>query len=479
MQTERILSTVRDLVAMAPRATGTPGGERAAQYVADRFRAAGLSEVRYLEVPSYAWRAERCSVALGPAEDPLGVRSAPILHSALRAHDAVGTLIDSPVTAPVVDIGGGKVSAHEVGGRIVLFDLSFDMTPAHILPLTVWIHDPGRRMMRRDALAARNPYVTSLTRVATAAAAAGAVGVVGVLRDYPESVRYHNEYYRRSLLSLPGAWVTRDSGALLRARLARDPGAELTLDLSAQRREVASRTVMGLLPGKTAETVMIQSHHDSVGPGAVEDATGTAEVIALAEHFAANAAAGQRLEKTLMFVTFDTHFTGYQAHQEFARRYALSQGSPHDIVLNLTVEHVGLRAVRGDDGGFAVLGETEPRGIFENLSPRLKLFLARALRRHGLGSTALLNASLLEYGRFGIPTDASFMLLSGVPVVSLISGPLYLYDDADTVEMVDVDQLVPVARYFADVIERVDRVPGGRIGLVPRTLRRRLPRGRW
>ena len=45
--------------------------------------------------------------------------------------------------------------------------------------------------------------------------------------------------------------------------------------------------------------------------------------------------------------------------------------------------------------------------------------------------------------------------------------------------MVDVDQLLPVARYFADVVERVDRVPGGRIGLVPRVVRRRLPRGRW
>ena len=85
----------------------------------------------------------------------------------------------------------------------------------------------------------------------------------------------------------------------------------------------------------------------------------------------------------------------------------------------------------------------------------------------------------LEFGSTGIPTDASFVLLSGVPVVSLISGPLYLYDDADGMEMVDEEQLVPVARWFADLVDRVDRVPGGRIGLIPRRLRRRLPRGRW
>ena len=85
----------------------------------------------------------------------------------------------------------------------------------------------------------------------------------------------------------------------------------------------------------------------------------------------------------------------------------------------------------------------------------------------------------LEYTRTGIPTDASFTLLCGVPTVSLVSGPLYLYDDADTTEWVDADQLVPVAQFFIDVIDTADRARGDRIGLVPRPLRRRLPRGRW
>ena len=475
MDTSSILECVQDLVDLAPRATGTPGGERAAAYVAQRFTRAGLQDVHEMHVPSYAWQATRCRLEAAGRE----IACSPVLHSALPAHDAVGTLVDTPVRAPVVDIGDGKVGDFDVAGRIVLFDLTFDMTLAHLMPFVEWVHDPGRRVMRRDVMASRNPYVTSLTRVARAAAAAGAVGLVGVLRDYPESLSYHNEYYRRTLVTLPGVWVTRRGGESLRETLRTHPDAPLVLDLAAERREVTSRTVIGILPGRSAETVMIQSHHDSVGPGAVEDGTGTAEVIALAEHFGARAAAGEQREKTLMFVTFDTHFTGYQAHQEFARRYALDPASPYDLVLNVTVEHVGLRAVRGPDGTFEVTGETEPRGIFENLSPRLKWHLGRGLKRFGLGSTNLLNASFLEWGRLGIPTDASFVLLSGVPVVSLISGPLYLYDDADDMAMVDVDQLLPVAQYFADLVDRVDAVPGARIGLLPRRIRRLLPRGRW
>lgn len=132
--------------------------------------------------------------------------------------------------------------------------------------------------------------------------------------------------------------------------------------------------------------------------------------------------------------------------------------------------------MRGQDGGFNVLQETEPRGIFENVSPRLKLALVKAIRRHGLGQTVLVNASPLEFGDLGIPTDASFTLTAGVPTISLVSGPLYLYDDADTIDKVDVEQLEPVARAFADVVDAADRMPSGRLGLIPRRLRARLPR---
>lgn len=470
-ETDRILATVRDLVALAPRSTGTEGGRAAADLVEQRFAGAGLRTER-LRVPSYAWSAGACVLTVDGAEVPC----APVLHSALPDHDATGPL-GGVVEARVVDVGAGDVRDHDVRGAVVLFDLTFDLPTAAMLVLTEWVHDPRRLLLRRDALAARNPYITSLTRVMTRAASGGAVAVVGVLRDYPESARYHNEYYRRTLLTLPGAWVTRDAGAALRARLR--AGSTARLDLRAERTRVESETVLGTIAGASRETVMVQSHHDSVGPGAVEDASGTAEVIALAEHFGARARAGWVPPKTLLFVTFDTHFTGYHAHQEFARRYALDPRSPYDLVLNATIEHVGLRARRGADGGFETLGTTEPRGLFENVNPRLKLALVRAVRRHGLHATSILNATPMELTRQGIPTDASFTLVSGVPTVSLISGPLYLYDDADTLDKVDVDQLVPVAEFFAEVVELGLAARGSTIGLLPAPLRRRLPRGRW
>ncbi|MGX5697331.1 M28 family peptidase [Agromyces soli] len=466
-----MMTTIEELVAMAPRATGSPGGDAAVEYVERRFAAAGL-QTEVLEVPSYSWRADVCRLDVG--DDALAC--APILHSGLAAHDWTGT-VQHRLEARVVDIGADRVRRHDVRGAIVLFDLTFDMTVGHSLPMTLFLHDPGRRVLRREVLGSRNPYVTSLARTMREAAEAGAVGVIGVLRDYPDSRNYHNEYYRRTLFPLPGVWVTRAEGARLRELLNGAPSARLTLDVT--RREVVSRTVIGVLPGRTADAVMVQSHHDSIGPGAVEDASGTAEVIALAEHYGAAARAGVQREKTLLFVTFDTHFTGYQAHREFARRHVLSPGAPWNIVLNTTIEHIGLRAVEGADGGFASTGETEPRGIFVNVNPAFTWRIGRAVRRHGLHGTSLLGAGLLEFFAGGIPTDASFTLVSGVPTVSLISGPLYLYDDADTIDRIDRRQLVPVARFFAEVVDDAERHDGRMLGTMPAALRRLLPRGRW
>ena len=464
LATEAISATIAELVAFSPRATGSPGGAATADYVEARFRAAGL-ETSVLETPSFAWQATGLELAV----DGVAIPCAPVLHSGLAAHDWTGTA-SFALDAPLVDIGADRVRDHEVRGAIVLFDLSFDMSLAQLLPFARWIHDPGRQMLRREALRGRNPYITSLGRVMREATAAGALGVVGVLRDYPESRAYHNEYYRRTLFPLPGAWVTRADGARIRAGLRGDSTARLALEVS--RREVTARTVLGVLPGEARETVMIQSHHDSVGPGAVEDASGTAEVIALAEHFGARRAAGERRRKTLLFASFDSHFTGYQAHQEFVRRHVEDPARPHDIVLNATIEHIGLRAVADADGGFGAIDETEPRGLFVNVNPAFALRLIRGIRRRGLRSTALLDATPLQFGADGIPTDASFTFVAGVPTVSLISGPLYLYDDADTLDRIDTTQLEPVARFFADVVDDAERRRGSTLGSLPRRRRR-------
>jgi hypothetical protein len=288
--------------------------------------------------------------------------------------------------------------------------------------------------------------------------------VIGVLGDYFDSNRYRNEYYRRSPMTVPGVWVTKKDGAALRAALRTTKQA--TMRMTAVRKAVTARTVVGFLPGRSADTVMVQSHHDSQGPGAVEDATGTAEVIALADYYGAQARKpGYRPRaKTMMFATFDTHFTGYQQHFAFIDKYITRKQTPYRIVANATIEHVGKRAVVDKAGKLQVLDQHEPRGIFENLSVPLKAKLDAAVVRNNLHTTAVLNSTLPSSVLGGIPTDASFIVKAGIPTISLIAGPLYMYDDADTIDKIDQTQLRPVAVFFADMLDEIDRTASNRIG---------------
>lgn len=469
LSSDAIFRTIEDLVAFAPRYTGTPGGNRAAEYVADRLRGAGVPEVRIMTEPSYAWRADRCALEV----DGQVIECSPIQHSGTRSEDQTGLLVAAPVTGRIIDIRDGEVPAN-ARGMIILFDLVFETPLKKMLAITEHRYDPQRLFDREDVRESRNPYQTSMARIMTAAAEAGAIGAIGVLRDYPESVDYRNEYIDDAPMRIPGTWITRDTGARLRARLT--PESTATIDLLAHRDPVTSQTVIGILPGRSTDTVMIQSHHDSVTAGAVEDASGTAEVIALAEEFAARS---QPREKTLMFVTFDTHFTGYHAHRRFTHDYILRKEREYDIVFNVTIEHVARRATRGPGGGFVTTDETEPRGIFENLNLCWKWRMAKLLRKHQMEGTALLFGTPFEFFGDGMPTDAAYIFAAGIPAVSLISGPLYLYDEQDTLDKIDRPQLQAVARFFTELIERADPANPAWIGLIPRPLRRILPRLKW
>lgn len=461
--TDDMMATIEDLVDMAPRSTGSEGGRQAADYVADRFRGAGLSDVHFEEVPSYDWKPSDYSLAVG--ETPID--AFPVSYSMIAGATQTGTTTLGPDgrTAEVVDVGSGKIGDTDVAGKWVLFDLKFTLPLGALVPLITFLYDPGLEMLDLETLMTANPYVTNQQGMFQDAMAAGAEGVIGVLADYFDSNRYHNEYYRRVDMTIPGMWVTIAEGERLRQELAQGDGTA-TMRLTVDRDEVTARTVVGFLPGDTDDTIMVQSHHDSQGPGAVEDASGTAEVIALAEHYAAEARAGATRDKTLMFITFDTHFTGYQSHMAFVDKYITRQETPYRIVANATIEHIGKKAVIGPEGELVTLDQTEPRGIFENLSLLLKLKLDSIIVANDLGPMAVLNATPTQL-LGGIPTDASFVLTAGVPVVSLIAGPLYMYDDADTLDKIDQEQLVPIGNAYRQIIDAMDETPSGAIGLLP------------
>lgn len=459
--TERIYGWIEDLVGIGYRRTGTPAGEAAAAYVKCQFESLGLEDVHYETVTSWNWEATRTSLEL----DGQPVEAFPVAHTFVTPEqESTFSTGAQGLTAEIVDVGLGTpldMQLRNVQGKIVLFDLKFLLPPVGFAPFMEFLWDPGLTIVE-PPLVIGNPFITTYATVAEAAMSAGAVGFVGVLADYFDSNKYYNEFYRRTEVTIPGFWVTAKEGERLRAAMAASTAPRAKIVFEGSRREAIGRTVVGFLPGKSMDTIMVQSHHDSVFYGAVEDGSGTASVLAQAQYFASQPPESR--EKTLMFTTFDTHFTGYQAHREFVRKYIQDKETPYSIVANVTLEHIGKQGIKGDDGQLEVTELPELRAVIENLGPALKATMINSIVTHDLRRTALIGGHVLCPAGL-IPTDAAFVCATGVPTASLIAGPNYLYDAADTLDKVAQEDLVPVANIFAELIEAIDDTPSALIGV--------------
>jgi len=115
------------------------------------------------------------------------------------------------------------------------------------------------------------------------------------------------------------------------------------------------RNVVGVIPGKRAEELVIFSGHydhlgtgkpvngDSVFNGANDDASGTTAVIALAGHFAKM----KKPERTLIFVAFTAEESGGYGATYFSR-----QLNPEKVVAMFNIEMIGTESKWGKNSAY-------------------------------------------------------------------------------------------------------------------------------
>ncbi|MEU2234084.1 hypothetical protein [Streptomyces vietnamensis] len=461
----QIFSWIRDLTAFSGRGTQTLDDRRSVDYLLAKFAGFGLTDIQVQEADSLHWHATRSELSVGGTPIP----HSPVAFSfdsgdgpfaAVKGNGRFSTGPDG-ITAPIVDVGEGQeddFAEANVDGKIVLFNLRFVLPRRALLDAGKFVYDPHGTVNPSD-LDTANPYLSNFEDVVERAIKQGAAGFVAVLADYFESHDIRTEY--KPDVTIPGLWITKSAGAQIRTLSAQGVSAA-TLRLEGERVSTPARTVIGFLPGLSSDTIMIQSHHDSAWQGGVEDASGTAEVLALAHHYCQ--VPQEQRPKTLMFVLMDSHWTGYQAHQKFVETFITAPGLPRRIVANVTLEHIAKQAEVGPGGSLQVFDRPEYRGIFENVSPTLKDAIDNAVTAHGLERTVRLDADELVPLMGELPTDAEFVFEAGVPTISLISGPLYLYDKADTLDKVHKPDLAPIACAFIDIVNHLAATPSDRIG---------------
>jgi hypothetical protein len=250
---------------------------------------------------------------------------------------------------------------------------------------------------------------------------------------------------------LPGFAIGYEDGLALREMIG--TGQPVKIRMQSEVKTVPglkSTSVWGTLPGATDENIIVMAHQDAYFDGALDNASGLAVMVALAEHFAK---VPQR-RRSIQFVATAGHHAGSpnSAWLHEHRETALAK-----TALMINCEH---------------LSATEAF-VFRDAKQRANAF--SPLRYYFNGSSQLSDIMFGAFRTFGIATFPDWQDGAGemghakldAPSLQILRSPDDKHSDADTIDWVPAAGLEAVTRAYAKIIDQVNKLD--RKQLLPRT----------
>ena len=459
-ETERIFGWIEYLAGLGHRKTGSPQGRASAEYIAGELRALGLE-------PTIESAPTPCPTVHEQSLTAFGADIACFWVNGTGRRADLGRFTSTIEEAPLAYLGhgwDGDFAGVDVAGKIVVCDIEFKpWKNSDILDRNPRgeAYDPdGSLETEYRKFDIYSPHNWPFNFFA--AQQAGAVGFVGVLQNYMDAVNYNEDYTENGealgvdRMQMPALWVSKADGDRLSARIVA-AGAEargsLALDVEYTLQDALN--IQAILPGQSDELILVHSHHDAVFAGAVQDASGVSEVLAQAVYFTQLPLDERPL--SIMFAFTDTHFTDYVGHLAFIEE---RQRAGHRIVLDVCIEHIAKEIELDAENRAIETGHVEPRLVYITEESGLYDDVTRAFARNRLGRTFFLPVRQQDAQSEGpyvfqseeVVSDAYYFAEAGIPVVSLVCGPMYLFHPSDTLDRVAVDELRPVGLAFAEII---------------------------
>jgi hypothetical protein len=242
---------------------------------------------------------------------------------------------------------------------------------------------------------------------------------------------------------IPALLINRSEGARLKKQIDNE-NAELSLIVEVETGASRTADVVGTLPGKTDEYIIVGAHHDSIYQGAVDNAGGMAALLAIAEELAGRP---EPPEKTVIFATHPGHELLIGAREFIKKR---------SDVLSKTAAYITLDGIGSDnyeeiDGKIEKTGRDEARGVFITRNPVLAEIIFPLLKKHALLSAAFLPADLMCPNE---DLEGRFME-AGLPIVDIIGKPIWYHTEEDTPDKCTPDQLLRGTLAHLEIIEQI------------------------
>ena len=269
-----------------------------------------------------------------------------------------------------------------------------------------------------------------------------------MVRNDDGTSRYVNQQ-----VATPGFFMGFEDGRTLRDLVA--TGQPVTISARARteiREELSSPSIYGTLPGTTGETIYVMAHMDGYYDAALDNASGMAVMIGLAEHFARMPRTERR--RNITFIGTAGHHVGSPN-----ARYLRDQGLLDRTALMINCEHIAPTQFIAFNNELRLTTTVSPRRWWVHGSQRLLDVTLDAYRTFGVSVIAEMD---------GRATGEMMAIDKDAPSVQLIRSPEHKHTDGDVPSLVPAAGLEAVARAFAKIIDQANTLNLDELQAAPR-----------
>ncbi|GAA1996613.1 hypothetical protein [Microbacterium pumilum] len=427
ISTDELARWQQDLDDRGLRATGSAEHASYIADLADRLEAAGVRDVHLEPIPFQRWAPRIWSLQVDGTDVPVtsyasysGSTGPQGVAGPLSAVPTAGTIGVIQVTPPVMPSA--------------MFDSLDWGAPA--LPLHAEGYNPNTPYKR---LWLPNGISEQLVLFEEA----GAAGLILVIDLPEEQVRGGYLVYDGVFRDLPTLIVSGEAGAAILN------GTDAHLTLDAEVVSTITHNVVGTIPGRSDELVVLQSHTD--GTNGVED-NGPEAIIAMAEHLARR----DDLARGVVVLLSAGHFAIELAWGVEAWLAAHKDDLVPKVAAAICLEHLGALPSRSDVECGTDVSPYEFGAFFSSPHPVIIDLLRASLDRAEVTESLVLRPFVPLPGNPAVmmwPGDGGpFWHTAGLPAGNFITGPDYLLNVEPVMEFIDVDALRRQAIAFTELI---------------------------
>lgn len=388
-------SDLQNLCSFGGRFAGSESEAKARDYLKARLAQATGEQVDVRHIPYNGWSRESWELKL-LAPNSLTLHSHPLVRSPSTPPDGI--------EAEVVDLGRGTLEdfAHhenKLRGRFVLVrhEYMFSTTHIHRRVKYGWAKDRG---------------------------ASGFLIASHIPGDIVVTGSSGGEELPALGLSCEGA------EALAKPR---DSLPRIHLNLKARTRPTTAENLIAEIPGQTDEWVVVCAHYDGhdLAQSAIDNATGVAAALAIAETFAPVAATLRRGLRIIFFTIEEWGLLGSRAYVD-----DISESERRKIALVINLDSLV--------GGSQLTALTSG---FGELKPFVKRIAKAAGREIAIHLPMMANSDHYNFARHGIP---ALRLVSGFNEPD--SDLRYLLTAGDTLDRINPDELIAATKLAATMV---------------------------